>query len=131
MAMTTVMVIEADVLVRMAISDTLRECGYRVVEGVKPDDVWEVLDSGTELDIVFAELNASAEAEGFSLARRLRQTVPNMDVILTSGIVDAAEKSNELCGRGTTKKPYQPQQLMDRIHRLLERRRVAQSRRGE
>jgi DNA-binding response OmpR family regulator len=126
MAITTIMVVEPDVLVRMAVSDFLRECGFRVIEGVRADDVWAVLDSQTPIDIVFAEVHLSYEAEGFSLAKKLRQTRSNIDVILTSGIVDAAEKSSDLCGQGPVKKPYHPQQVMDRIHLLLERRRSAE-----
>jgi DNA-binding NtrC family response regulator len=123
---TTIMVVEPDVIVRMALSDFLRECGFRVIEGVKADDVWSVLDSQIAIDIVLAEVHLSCESEGFSLAKRLRQTRPNVDVILTSGIVDAAEKSSDLGGRGPKKMPYQPQRLMERIHQLLERRRSAE-----
>jgi DNA-binding response OmpR family regulator len=128
MAAAIVMVIEPDVLVRMTISDFLRECGYRVIEGVRAEDVWTVLDSQVALDLVLAEVHLTEESEGFSLAQRLRQTQPHIDVILTSGIVDASEKSSDLCGRGPIKKPYHPQQLLDRIHLLLERRRSAQRR---
>jgi DNA-binding response OmpR family regulator len=126
MATTTVMVVEPDVLVRMTVSDFLRECGYRVIEGVKAEDVWAVLDSQIAIDIVLAEVHLSDESEGFSLAKKLRQTQPNIDVILTSGIVDAAEKSSDLCGQGPIRKPYHPQLVMDRIHLLLERRRSAE-----
>jgi DNA-binding NtrC family response regulator len=125
MPIQTVMVIEPDVLVRLSVSDFLRECGYRVVEGVNAEDVWTVIDSQTAIDVVFAEVNLPDESDGFSLAKKLRQTHPNIDVILTSGIVDAAEKSSDLCGQGPIKKPYHPQQVRDRIHRLLEQRRSA------
>jgi DNA-binding response OmpR family regulator len=125
MAATTVMVIEPDVIVRMTICDFLRECGYRVIEGVRADDLWAVLDSQVAIDLVFAEVHLSDESEGFSLAERLRQTRPNVEIILASGIVDASEKSSDLCGRGPIKKPYHPQEVLDRIHRLLERGRSA------
>ena len=32
--LTTILVIEPDILVRMVIADYLRDCGYKVVEGV-------------------------------------------------------------------------------------------------
>ena len=96
--LVTVMVVEPDVLIRMAISDFLRECGYRVIEGVKAQDVWTVLASQLVLDVVFAEVQLSSEGTGFQLAKELRQTQPGIDVILTSGIADAAEKSAGLCG---------------------------------
>ena len=121
----TVMVVEPDVLIRMSISDFLRECGYRVIEGVRAEDVWTVIESKVGLDVVFAEVQLSNEDTGFQLANKLRQTQPGIDVILTSGIADAAEKSSDLCEQGPLKKPYRPQQVADRIHLLLERRRSA------
>jgi hypothetical protein len=40
----TVLVIEPDIIVRMAIADYLRDCGYKVVEGVTNNDVrWRSL----------------------------------------------------------------------------------------
>lgn len=123
--MITVMVIEPDVLVRTAISEYLRECGYRVIEGVCSSDVWTVLKSQTRLDVVFAELQLAGEGTGFALAKELRQTQPDIDVILTSGIIDAAEKSGALCERGPIAKPYHPRDVAARIHLLLERRRAA------
>jgi DNA-binding response OmpR family regulator len=82
-----------------------------------------VLGAQVPLDLVFAEVHLSDESEGFSLAQRVRQMHPNIDVILASGIVDASEKSSDLCGRAPIRKPYHPQELLDRIHELLERRR--------
>ena len=35
----TIFVVDPDILVRMVIADYLRECGYKVVEGVNADDV--------------------------------------------------------------------------------------------
>jgi DNA-binding response OmpR family regulator len=122
-SLTTVLVVEPDILIRTTISEYLRDCGYRVIEGVSADDVWTVLKSDARLDIVFAELHLAGEARGFSLARELRQTHPLIDVILTSGVVDAAEKSSDLCEQGPIKKPYPPKEVAARIHLLLERRR--------
>jgi DNA-binding response OmpR family regulator len=119
----TIIVIEPDVLIRMTIAQFLRECGYRVIEGTDARDVWTVLDSGAQVDIVLAEVRLAGEADGFSLARKLRQTHAGIDVILTSSVTGVAEKSQELCDEGPIGKPYHPQDVLGRIHLLLERRR--------
>jgi DNA-binding response OmpR family regulator len=124
-AIPSIMVLESDVLVRTTISEFLRECGYHVIEGVSADDVWTVIRSGRRLDVVFSEVQLSDLTGGFSLARALRQTHPGIDVILSSGIVDAAEKSSELCEHGPISKPYHPQEVATRIHLALERRRTS------
>jgi CheY-like chemotaxis protein len=124
-ATKTVMMVEPDVVVRMVIAEHLRDCGYRVIEGVSADDVWTVLESGRRLDIVLADLRLTGDMDGFSLARRIRQTRSDIDVILTSGISGAAQESHELCQEGPLKKPYAPKDVESRIRRLLERRRAS------
>jgi DNA-binding response OmpR family regulator len=126
-ARPTILVVEPDILIRTTISEYLRECGYRVIESVSADDVWTVLKSNTRLDVVFAELHLSGQTLGFSLATELRQTHPQIDVILTSGVADAAEKSSDLCEQGPLKKPYHPKEVAARIHLLLERRRQSRT----
>ena len=118
-----VMVIEPEVLIRMTIAEFLRDCGYRVIEGVVAEDVWTVIASGAPLELVFLEVQLAGGTDGFALARRLRQIHPEIDVILTSGVAGAAEKAKDLCEEGPMKKPYQAADVAARIHLLLERRR--------
>lgn len=117
-----VMIVEPEVLVRMVVAEYLRECGYTVIEATAAKDVWTVIDSGHRLDVVVAEVGA---VDGFSLAKRVRQTHPGIDVILTSGITGAAHESHELCKEGPIKQPYEPKDVEARIRLLLERRRTA------
>lgn len=124
-AKPVVMVIEPEVLVRMSIADFLRECGYKVIEGVMAEDVETVLHSNVPLNVVFAEVKLPGKIDGFALARTLRQTHPHIDVILTSGIAAAAEKSKDLCEDGPMKKPYRAEDVLARIRQLLEHRRAA------
>jgi DNA-binding response OmpR family regulator len=128
--MPVVMVIEPEVLVRMTIAEYLRACGYHVIEGIVAADVWTVLESGTHLDVVFSEVHLAGDRDGFALAKRLRQTNPGIDVILTSGVTSAAEKSEELCEDGPIKKPYRAEDVVARIKLLLERRRSSGRRRS-
>jgi CheY-like chemotaxis protein len=124
----TIMMVEPDVVVRMVISEHLRDCGYRVIEAVAAEDVWTVLESGRHLDVVLADVQLAGSEDGFSLARRIRQTRSDIDVILTSGITGAAQESRDLCEEGPIKKPYDPKDIESRIKILLERGRTAKRR---
>ena len=117
-----VMIVEPEVLVRMVVAQYQRDRGYTVIEATAAKDVWTVLESGHRLDVVVAEVGA---VDGFSLAKRVRQTHPDIDVILTSGIVGAAYESHELCREGPIKQPYEPKDVEARIRLLFERRRAA------
>jgi CheY-like chemotaxis protein len=75
-AKPVVMVVEPEVLVRMTIAEVLRNCGYKVIEGIVAEDVWTVLAAGADLDIIFSEVQLAGGADGFALARRVRQMNP-------------------------------------------------------
>lgn len=120
-----VMVTEPEALVRMTIADVLRDCGYEVIKRIVAEDVWTVLADGTPVDIVFSEVRLTSDSGGFALAQRLRRMNPEIDVILTSGVAAAAQKSQDLCQDGPMKKPYRSQNVVACINLLLERRRDA------
>ena len=121
----TVLVVEPDVLVRMVICEYLRDCGYRVIEGIGGADVWAVLDTGRCVDVVLIDVSVAGAEDGFAVASRIRQTRRDIDVILSSGISGAVEECHDLCEDGPLKKPYEPKDVEARIKILLERRRAA------
>jgi DNA-binding response OmpR family regulator len=121
----TILVVEPDVLVRMVIAEYLRDCGYKVIEGVSANDIWAVLDAARPIDVMLIDVRLADTEDGFSVAKRIRQTHRDIDVILTSGIPGAVEQSHELCEEGPIKKPYEPGDVEARIKILLERRRAS------
>ncbi len=121
----TIFVVDPDILVRMVIADYLRECGYKVVEGVNADDVLAVLEAGRKIDVILTEVQLAGSVDGFELARQIRENHPDIDVILTSGVRRAADKAGNLCNDGLVAKPYHPQEIVRRINILRERRRRA------
>ena len=48
---STILIMEPDVVARMVISDYLRDCGYKVVEGSSGDDVLTILNTDIDIDI--------------------------------------------------------------------------------
>jgi CheY-like chemotaxis protein len=123
-ARITILVIEPDIIVRMAVADYLRDCGYHVIEGVAEDDAWAVLKTGQKIDVIFCEVRLNGRTDGFGLARRVRERHPGVDVILASGIPGAVAKAEDLCEDGPLEKPYHPEEIIRRINILIERRRT-------
>jgi CheY-like chemotaxis protein len=118
----TILVVEPDVLIRTTIAQYLRECGHKVIEGTAGQDALQALETPTKVDVVFSEVKLPGEIDGFSLASQIRQTHPNIDVILTATVTGAVEKSKELCDEGPIRKPYHPTDLLTRIQRVARRR---------
>jgi CheY-like chemotaxis protein len=121
----TVVVVEPDILVRMVIADYLRQCGYKVIEGVTAEEVFAVLGTGGKIDVVLCEARLPGEIDGFGLAQRIRADHPEIDVLLTANVANAADKAGDLCEDGPLEKPYHPQEVIRRINLLREHRRTA------
>jgi DNA-binding response OmpR family regulator len=120
---STVIVVEPEILARMVIADYLRGCGYKVIETGSADDVFAVLRSDIKIDVLLCEVSGIGATDGFSLAKEIRKIYPTIDVVLTSGITNAAEKSHNLCEDSMMKKPYHPEDIVRQINILRERRR--------
>jgi CheY-like chemotaxis protein len=116
-----VLVVDGDVLVRHAISDYLRHCGYIVVEAASTDEAATVLtDASLEVDVVLCDAEAPGSQNAFQFrlwAAGLRQDV---QIALAGNIEAAAHKAAELCDQGPhLARPYDPQGVVDYIRRLL------------
>ena len=115
---TTILVVEDEVLVRLAVADCLRDCGYQVSEAANVTEAKAVLQAGTPVDLVFSALRMPDEGDGFALARWIRQRHPGLPVILTSGLGET-----DLCDDWPiVPKPYGHDVLLGRIQELLQGR---------
>jgi DNA-binding response OmpR family regulator len=116
-----VLVVEAEVLIRLVLADYLRECGYRVFEAAHAEEAVEVLESpDVSVDVVFSDVQMPGSMDGFSLARWVRANKPGVQVILTSSVERSADIAATLCEAGPLlEKPYHPKDVVSRIRNLM------------
>jgi CheY-like chemotaxis protein len=115
----TILIVEDEVLIRLDVSDYLRQCGYRVVEAGNASEAIAILQSGQRIDLVFSDVQLPGSTDGFALSRWVRAHQPEIEVILTCR---SAQIAGRLCEDGPLeRKPYDPQQLLKRIRASLAR----------
>ncbi|MBN9515049.1 MAG: response regulator [Alphaproteobacteria bacterium] len=118
----TVLVVEDEVLVRMVVSDYLRDCAFHVVEAGSGDEAIQILEAGIEVDIVFSDVHMPGKTDGFALSQWVRRERPGVKVILTSGVARSAKAAGDLCEEGPLlAKPYNHRDLERHIRGLLDR----------
>ena len=124
MSQQTVLVVDAEVLVRMTICAYLRDCGYRVVEAANAEEAVTVLRQiELPIDAVLADVNLSGPMDGFGLAKWIREHRAGLNVLLAGSPAREAERAADLCEEGPDlARPYEPQVVVDRIRRLLAER---------
>ncbi len=122
----TVLVVEDEVLIRMVISEYLRECGYRVIEAAHAEEAISLLqEPDVDVDIVFSDIELTGAMDGFALAQWIRENRPELKVIMAGSPRRAADAAGDLCESGPLlSKPYDPQFALDRIRRLLAERKA-------
>jgi DNA-binding response OmpR family regulator len=113
-----VMVVDADILARMAIADYLRDCGYKVIEGSSGAEVRAVLQNGHKIDVLLIDMQLQSSEDGFTLAQEIRTEHPGIAILRTSSAAKLADKAADLCDDGPLLKPYHPQELLRRIQTL-------------
>lgn len=113
---TRILLVEADVLVRHALAEYLRGCGYRVAEARNADEARLLLGHDElPIGIVLAQGDS-----GFELAAWIRTNHPGIQVILAGSVARATEKAGDLCEDGPAlTMPYEHKFVLERIRRLL------------
>jgi DNA-binding NtrC family response regulator len=117
----TILVVDDEVLIRTAISEYLRDCGYKVIETASGDEAVLVLQQAEiTVHIVLSDVEMPGARDGFALAQWVREHRPMVHVILAGSPARATKAAGELCDSGPMlAKPYDPQIVLDQIRRLL------------
>lgn len=116
-----VMVVESNVLIRAALADYLRECGYRIIEATGVREALKILAAGLKLHAVFSATKLEGEMGGFALAQHVRANHPGIEVLLANSVAMAAKKAGDLCDDGPGEKPYDHRLIAERLKLLLQR----------
>jgi DNA-binding NtrC family response regulator len=117
----TILVVEDEVLIRLVIAQYLRDCGYRVIEAAHAEEALLVLrKSELDIDVVFTDVEMPGSMDGFALSQWVRSNRPGMEVILAGSVGRAVQAASDLCDQQNhVPKPYDPQNVHERIRRLL------------
>lgn len=102
---STVLVTDDDVLVRIAIAEYLRDCGYRVIEAAGGLEARTVLQHGPEVHVLLADARLAGDDNGFALAQWARRHRPGLSVILSANLTRKAEAAAHLCSRNQPAPP--------------------------
>ncbi len=119
MSSQTVVLIEDDELMRSLLGELLRMEGFQVVSlgSIEPEDT--VLNQLIEQkpDLVFLDVNIHGR-DTFTFVRKLRSSKEGIRVLMSSGMPLESE-SITVGADGFLMKPFMPDELLEKVHRLL------------
>ena len=114
----TVLVVDDDVLVRMAICENLRDAGFEVVEATSAHDALGVLLAEVRIDVLLTDFRMPGAMDGFGLGVAARGASPDMKVLVMSSFLPESTGAR-LSPFEYIEKPFRPQALIDRVRTML------------
>ena len=113
-----VLVVEDDVLVRALVAESLREAGCEVIEAATADEAVEVLHAIDPPDVLVTDVRLPGAVDGRQLALRVRATMPDTKVIITSG--HAAAEIMDGVAHVFLPKPFELWRLVGQVRTLAQ-----------
>jgi len=117
-----VLVVEDNDDVRELAESMLQMADYEVLSAPSGERALGLLESGERIDLLFTDVIMPGGMNGLELIERVHARRPGLPVLVTTGYMD------ELPGRGkpsggldVLSKPYQHQDLLDRVAAALKR----------
>ena len=116
-----VLVVEDEVLIRLAAADHLRSCGFKVAEAGTAAEAQELVLAGLKVDLVFSDITMPGPMDGIGLCQWLHEHAPGVPVILTSGVTSSLNAAKQACAnvRWMAPKPYDYEGIVSQIRTAI------------
>ena len=118
----TILVVEDDADVRIAVVQVLELSGYRVLSARDGPEALSVLDENPGIELVFSDLVMPEGMSGLELVRKAQRTRPDLKILLTSGYSSRAMLDDRAAELPLIKKPYRLAEVVRRVGEVLGRR---------
>ncbi|KFI25068.1 response regulator [Haematobacter massiliensis] len=113
----TVLVVEDELLLRMAALAMLEDAGYDAVSAVSAEAALRIMETCPSIRVIFTDVDLGRGQDGLWLVSKVREGWPPVGVIVTSG---HRHVTRELLPNGAAfiGKPYLEEKVLEEVRRL-------------
>ena len=86
-----VLVVEDEMILRMRAVDIVEDAGFRPVEAVNADEAMAILESRSDISLLFTDIQMPGSIDGLKLAHAVHERWPSIKIILVSGRVKPSD----------------------------------------
>jgi two-component sensor histidine kinase len=86
-----VLVVEDEMILRMRAVDIVEDAGFRSVEAVNADEAISILESRSDISLLFTDIQMPGSMDGLKLAHAVHERWPSIKIILVSGQVKPSD----------------------------------------
>jgi two-component sensor histidine kinase/ActR/RegA family two-component response regulator len=81
----TVLIVEDEMMLRMRAVDIVEDAGFTPLEAVNADDALAILESRSDIELLFTDIQMPGSMDGLKLAYAVHERWPLIKIILVSG----------------------------------------------
>jgi len=113
-----ILVVEDELLISNLISEVLCDRGFDVHAVAQAEEALRYLDSGSDVDVLFTDINLAGDMDGSTLAERVRAKRPELPIVYCSGRYSPSALAPPVPRSIFVRKPYNPVDLCTLLERL-------------
>jgi DNA-binding NtrC family response regulator len=117
-AIPIVLVVEDEMLLRMRAVDMVEDAGYTPVEAVDADDALAILQSRSDIALLFTDIQMPGSMNGLQLAHAVHERWPPIKIILASGQLSLSSSDIPQHSRFFGK-PLKPDEMIAQMRDML------------
>jgi two-component system, response regulator PdtaR len=113
-----VLIVEDEPLLRMLAVEVVEEAGFVALEAGNADEAVMLLESRTDITLLFTDINMPGSMDGLKLAHAVRNRWPPIKILIVSGKQQpqSADLPSNSCFVG---KPYQTSALVGELRSMV------------
>ena len=113
-----VLVVEDEMLLRMRAVDIVEDAGFTPIEAVNADEALAILESRSDIDLLFTDIQMPGSMDGLKLAHAVHQRWPSIKIILVSGKLTPTEAEKPIDSRFFGK-PLEVKQMIAEMQEMI------------
>ncbi len=115
----TILIIEDEGVLLDQLDEFLKELGYKTIQAASGRAAIDMIEAGTQADLILTDIVMPGGVGGFELARLARATLPNVPVIYMSGYTGFTEEEMGDVVAPLLPKPSSPSAISAKIKEVL------------
>jgi len=113
-----ILIVEDDPFLRMVTVEFVNEAGFETLEACDADQAITILDSCSEIAVLFTDINMPGSMDDLQLAHVMSNRWPAMEILIASGHVRLRQADLPPNGRFLGK-PYPAAVMIAELHSLV------------
>lgn len=118
-ARPVVLVVEDEPLLRMLAAEVVEEAGFIAIEARDGDEAIKLLESRTDIALLFTDINMPGSMDGLKLAHAVRNRWPPIKILVASGLLRQLQSNDLPSDSCFLRKPYQAQALAEELRSMV------------